>query len=97
MNLVNVKRVGRRNNNLQWFKVPAKTYFEPNAIRYLIDMKNVERVTIVTDPTMTNLGFVDKVIDVLNRRRNRVHLQIIDRVQPEPKLSSVVAGAAEMR
>ena len=97
VNLVNVKRVGRRNNNLQWFKVPAKTYFEPNAIRYLIDMKNVERVTIVTDPTMTNLGFVDKVIDVLNRRRNRVHLQIIDRVQPEPKLSSVVAGAAEMR
>ncbi|HAM12916.1 MAG TPA: bifunctional acetaldehyde-CoA/alcohol dehydrogenase, partial [Microbacterium sp.] len=67
VNLVNVKRVGRRNNNLQWFKVPAKTYFEPNAIRYLIDMKNVERVTIVTDPTMTNLGFVDKVIDVLNR------------------------------
>ena len=97
VNLLNVKRVGRRNNNLQWFKVPAKTYFEPNAIRYLIDMKNVERVTIVTDPTMTNLGFVDKVIDVLNRRRNRVHLQIIDRVQPEPKLSSVVAGAAEMR
>ena len=41
VNLLNIKRVGRRNNNLQWFKVPAKTYFEPNAIRYLIDMKNV--------------------------------------------------------
>lgn len=97
VNLLNIKRLGRRNNNLQWFKVPAKTYFEPNAIRYLIDMKNVERVTIVTDATMTNLGFVDKVIDVLNRRRNRVHLQIIDRVLPEPKVSSVQAGAAEMR
>ena len=35
VNLVNIKRIGRRNNNLQWFKVPAKTYFEPNAIRYL--------------------------------------------------------------
>ena len=44
-----------------------------------------------------DVTLVDKVIDVLNRRRNRVHLQIIDRVQPEPKLSSVVAGAAEMR
>ncbi|MBB2975841.1 acetaldehyde dehydrogenase/alcohol dehydrogenase [Microbacterium endophyticum] len=97
VNLVNVKRIGRRNNNLQWFKVPAKTYFELNAIRYLIDMKGVDRVTIVTDATMTKLGFVDKVIDVLNRRPNRVHLQIIDRVLPEPKLSSVVAGAAEMR
>ena len=35
VNLLNIKRIGRRNNNLQWFKVPAKTYFEPNAIRYL--------------------------------------------------------------
>ena len=39
VNLLNVKRVGRRNNNLQWFKMPAKTYFEPNAIRYLVDMR----------------------------------------------------------
>lgn len=97
VNLLNVKRVGRRNNNLQWFKVPAKTYFEPNAVRYLKDMKGVERVTIVTDGGMTRMGFVDKVIDVLNRRPGRVHLQIIDTVQPEPKLSSVQAGAAQMR
>ncbi|MDQ1206677.1 acyl-CoA reductase-like NAD-dependent aldehyde dehydrogenase [Microbacterium sp. SORGH_AS 862] len=33
VNLLNIKRVGRRNNNLQWFKIPAKTYFEPNALR----------------------------------------------------------------
>ncbi|WP_394551759.1 bifunctional acetaldehyde-CoA/alcohol dehydrogenase [Agromyces sp. MMS24-JH15] len=97
VNLLNVKRVGRRNNNLQWFKVPSKTYFEANAIRYLIDMKGVERVTIVTDGGMTRMGFVDKVIDVLNRRPGRVHLQIIDNVLPEPKLSSVQAGAAQMR
>ena len=65
INLVNIKRVARRNNNLQWFKVPAKTYFEPNAIRYLIDMPDVHRVTIVTDSTMTKLGFADRIIDVL--------------------------------
>ena len=29
VNLINVKRIGRRNNNMQWFKVPPKTYFEP--------------------------------------------------------------------
>ena len=61
INLINIKRVGRRNNNLQWFKVPSKTYFEPNAIRYLISMLDVSRVTIVTDSTMTRLGFVDKI------------------------------------
>ncbi|MCC2334493.1 bifunctional acetaldehyde-CoA/alcohol dehydrogenase [Cellulomonas wangsupingiae] len=97
VNLINVKRVGRRNNNLQWFKVPAKTYFEPNAIRYLADMADVERVTIVTDATMTTLGFVDKVLDVLRRRGNNVAVQIIDQVEPEPSVRTVQAGAAQMR
>ncbi len=97
VNLVNIKRIGRRNNNLQWFKVPAKTYFEPNAIRYLADMAEVERVTIVTDSTMTTLGFVDRIIEVLNRRPNKVALQIIDQVEPEPSVRTVQAGAAQMR
>ncbi|MCI4657088.1 bifunctional acetaldehyde-CoA/alcohol dehydrogenase [Cryobacterium algoricola] len=97
INLINIKRIGRRNNNLQWFKVPAKTYFEPNAIRYLADMRHVERVTIVTDATMTKLGFVDKILDVLNRRENRVSLQIIDNVLPEPTVAAVKKGAEEMR
>ena len=97
VNLVNIKRIGRRNNNLQWFKVPAKTYFEPNAIRYLEDMADVNRVTIVTDATMTKLGFVDRIIDVLNRRPNKVALQIIDNVEPEPTIASVDKGAELLR
>lgn len=97
VNLVNIKRIGRRNNNLQWFKVPAKTYFEPHAIRYLADMPDVERVTIVTDSTMTTLGFVDKIIDVLNRRPSKVALQIIDQVEAEPSVRTVQAGATQMR
>ncbi|GAB3155266.1 bifunctional acetaldehyde-CoA/alcohol dehydrogenase [Microbacterium neimengense] len=97
VNLLNIKRVGRRNNNLQWFKIPAKTYFEPNALRYLIDMKNVDRVTIVTDATMTKMGFVDRVVDILHRRSRPVHLQILDGVLPEPTVASVQAGAAQMR
>ena len=32
VNLVNIKRIARRNNNMQWFKIPAKTYFEPDTI-----------------------------------------------------------------
>ncbi|GMA32869.1 bifunctional acetaldehyde-CoA/alcohol dehydrogenase [Litorihabitans aurantiacus] len=97
VNLVNIKRIGRRNNNLQWFKVPAKTYFERHAIRYLTDMPDVERVTIVTDATMTTLGFVDRVIDVLNRRAGKVALQIIDQVEPEPSVGTVQRGAEQMR
>ncbi|PYG00868.1 acetaldehyde dehydrogenase / alcohol dehydrogenase [Georgenia satyanarayanai] len=96
-NLLNIKRIGRRNNNLQWFKVPAKTYFEANAIRYLEDMPDVHRVTVVTDATMTRLGFVDRVLDVLGRRPGKVALQIIDDVEPEPSITTVERGADAMR
>ena len=97
INLINIKRVARRNNNLQWFKVPSKTYFEPNAIRYLVSMLDVSRVTIVTDSTMTRLGFVDKILDVLGRRHQPVALQIIDSVEPEPSTTTVYRGAELMR
>lgn len=97
VNLLNIKRIGARTNNLQWFKVPGKTYFEPNAIRYLTDMKNVERVTIVTDHNMTRLGFVDKVRDVLKRRSNDVMIQVYDDVEPEPSIGTVLKGAETMR
>lgn len=97
VDLINIKRIGRRNNNMQWFKVPAKTYFEPNSIRYLRSMPDVERVTIITDPTMTRIGIVDKVLDVLNRRPNQVSVQIIDDVEPEPSVATVKRGAEVLR
>ncbi|MFS1304831.1 bifunctional acetaldehyde-CoA/alcohol dehydrogenase [Streptosporangium longisporum] len=97
VDLLNIKRIGRRTNNLQWFKVPAKVYFEPHAIRYLVDMPDVHRVTIVTDPTMTRLGYVDRVLTVLGRRPERVALQIIDDVEPEPSVATVDRGAEMMR
>ncbi|WP_306214008.1 bifunctional acetaldehyde-CoA/alcohol dehydrogenase [Actinoplanes sp. RD1] len=97
VNLINVKRIGRRTNNLQWFKVPSKIYFEPHAIRYLTDMRDVQRVTVVTDETMTRLGFVDRINRVLQSRSNRVALQIIDDVEPEPRMTTVDRGATLMR
>ncbi|MEW9531763.1 bifunctional acetaldehyde-CoA/alcohol dehydrogenase [Microbispora sp. NPDC049125] len=97
IDLLNIKRIGRRTNNLQWFKVPAKIYFEPHAIRYLADMPDVHRVTVVTDATMTRLGYVDQIITVLQRRPERVALQIIDDVEPEPSVATVDRGAELMR
>ncbi|MFI6643385.1 bifunctional acetaldehyde-CoA/alcohol dehydrogenase [Streptomyces sp. NPDC050504] len=97
VNLVNVKRIGRRNNNMQWFKVPPKIYFERNAIRYLGEMPGLERVTIVTDRTMGELGFVRKVTDILQARPSPVAVQVVDDVEPNPELATVRAGAALMR
>ncbi|MER6129595.1 bifunctional acetaldehyde-CoA/alcohol dehydrogenase [Streptomyces sp. NPDC001795] len=94
--LLNVKRVSGRRNNLQWFKIPPKIYFEPQAIRYLADMPDLHRVTIVTDATMTRLGFVDRVTRVLQQRHEPVTVQVIDNVEPEPSIDSVRRGARLM-
>ncbi|MEE1740935.1 bifunctional acetaldehyde-CoA/alcohol dehydrogenase [Streptomyces sp. BE147] len=98
VNLINIKRIGRRNNNMQWFKVPPKIYFERNALRYLGEMDGLNRVTVVTDRTMGRLGYVQKVIDILRSREGGpVTLQVIDDVEPNPELETVTAGAALMR
>ncbi|MFI7428226.1 bifunctional acetaldehyde-CoA/alcohol dehydrogenase [Micromonospora sp. NPDC049836] len=97
VNLLNIKRIGRRTNNMQWFKVPSKIYFEPNAIRYLAEMPDVHRVTVVTDATMTRLGFVDRINRILQRRAEKIALQIIDDVEPEPGVTTVDRGAELMR
>ncbi|WP_278585942.1 bifunctional acetaldehyde-CoA/alcohol dehydrogenase [Bifidobacterium scardovii] len=97
VNLLNIKRIARRNNNMQWFKIPAKTYFEPNAIKYLRDMYGIEKAVIVCDKVMEQLGIVDKVIDQLHARANRVTFRIIDYVEPEPSVEIVERGAEMMR
>ncbi|MFE0173900.1 bifunctional acetaldehyde-CoA/alcohol dehydrogenase [Streptomyces sp. NPDC059002] len=97
VNLVNIKRIGRRNNNMQWFKVPPKIYFERNSLRYLGEMEGIRRVSIVTDKTMSTLGFVARVTDILAARPEAVTVQVIDNVEPNPELSTVRAGAAQMR
>ncbi|MFD4630381.1 bifunctional acetaldehyde-CoA/alcohol dehydrogenase [Streptomyces sp. NPDC058284] len=97
VNLLNIKRIGRRNNNMQWFKVPQKIYFERNSLRYLGEMEGIRRVSIVTDRTMSELGFVARVNDILAARPEAVTVQVIDDVEPNPELATVRAGAALMR
>ncbi|MFG2644019.1 bifunctional acetaldehyde-CoA/alcohol dehydrogenase [Streptomyces sp. NPDC048370] len=97
VNLINVKRIGRRNTDMQWFKVPPKIYFERNSLRHLGEMDGLKRVTVVTDRTMGTLGFVQKVTDILQARPSAVVLQVIGDVEPNPELATVQAGAARMR
>ncbi|GAA1911815.1 bifunctional acetaldehyde-CoA/alcohol dehydrogenase [Streptomyces sodiiphilus] len=97
VNLLNIKRIGRRNTNMQWFKVPPKIYFERNSLRYLGEMEGMRRVTIVTDRTMDRLGFLTRVKEMLRTRPEPVNLQIIDDIEPNPELATVERGAARMR
>lgn len=97
INLLNIKKIGKRRNNMQWFKVPSKIYFERNSIQYLQDIKDIKRVFIVTDRTMLDLGYVDKITEQLNLRRNKVQISLFVDVEPDPDIKTVRKGLAIMK
>lgn len=96
LDLINIKRVGERQNNMQWFKVP-RVYFEKNSIKYLQELDHVERVSIISDKGIAKLGFVQKVIDQLQQRQNKVVYDVFDNIEPDPDISTVQAGADAIR
>ena len=97
VNLLNIKKVGRRRNNMQWFKIPSKIYFERNSIEYLHQMKEMKKALIVTDRVMVELGYVQKIIDQLQQRSPEVPYQLFCDVEPDPSIQTVQKGVTLMR
>lgn len=96
IHLLNYKKMARRNNNMQWFKIPPKIYFEKNSTQYLAKMPNISRAFIVTDPGMIKLGYVDKVLYHLRKRPDYVQCEVFSDVEPDPSLDTVMEGAERM-
>ena len=96
VNLLNIKKIGERRNNMQWFKIPSKIYIEKNSIEYLQDMREMNRVFIVTDQSMVELGYVEKVTDQLALRENKVTYQLFCDVEPDPSIQTIRKGLTLM-
>ena len=95
--LINVKTVARRRENMLWFRVPEKTYFKygclPIALDELKDMGK-KKAFIVTDKVLFDLGYTNKVTEVLER--NGIQFKVFCDVEPDPTLRCARAGAEEM-
>ncbi len=96
INLVNKKRVAKRRVNMQWFKVPEKIYFEFESTQYLEKMPDISKAFIVTDPTMTRFGYVDKLLYYLRKRKDYVHCEIFSDVEPDPDIETIYRGVEAM-
>ena len=97
VNLLNVKKVGKRRNTVQWFKVPRKIYFERNSIQYLQSCKDMNKAFIVTDTSMVQFGFLAKITEQLNLRRNKVTMQLFCDVEPDPDIETIRKGTDMMK
>lgn len=95
--LLNIKSIAERRENMLWFRVPEKVYFKygclPFALKELKDMGK-KRAFIVTDKVLYNLGFVDKVIEVLEKVD--IDVKVFFDVEPDPTLNTARKGAKEM-
>jgi acetaldehyde dehydrogenase/alcohol dehydrogenase len=96
VNLINKKRIAQRMNNMQWFKIPPRIYFEKGSIQYLEKMPHIKRAFIVTDPVMVKLGYVDKALYYLRKRSDRVHCEVFSDVEPDPSVETIRRGVSAM-
>jgi len=96
-NLLNIKRVAKRRVNMQWFKIPSRIYFESGSIQYLEEMDDINKIFIVTDKGMVDLGYVDKIIYHLNKREKQIKYEIFQDVEPNPSFDTVYRGVERMK
>ncbi len=96
IHLLNIKKVGRRNTNMQWLKLPPKIFFEKYSTQYLQKLPNVNKVFIVTDRAMVDLGYVEVVKSHLYARSTPVNIEVFCDVEPDPSDVTVAIGAKKM-
>ena len=96
--LLNIKTVAERRENMLWFRAPEKVYLKkgclPVALDELKNVMNKKRAFIVTDSFLYNSGYTKPITDKLESL-GIAHATFFD-VAPDPTLACAKAGAEQM-
>lgn len=98
--LINIKTVAERRENMLWFRAPEKVYFKRGSLRLALEELGEKeygkkRAFVVTDEYLYNSGMVKEVTKVLDAM-NVTHMEFFD-VTPDPTLACARAGAELMK
>lgn len=97
-NLLNIKTVAERRENMLWFRAPEKIYIKRGCLHVALDeLKNVmgkKRAFIVTDRFLYENGFTKPITKKLEEL-GLSHTTFFD-VEPDPTLHSAKEGAKQM-
>lgn len=89
--LINIKTIAERRENMLWFKVPPKIYHKYGCLPVALqELKSKKRAFIVTDSVLFNMGYVEKVTNVLEPLG--VECECFHQVKPDPTLSTINKG-----
>ncbi len=97
--LLNIKTVAHRRENMLWFRAPEKVYFKrgclETALKELKDEYGKKRAFIVTDGYLYNSGMCAALIRTIDDL-GIAHTEFFE-VTPDPTLACVKAGARRMK
>jgi len=97
--LLNIKTVAERRENMLWFRTPQKVYFKKGCLPIALDELKTEyakkKAFLVTDTFLYNNGYTKPVADKLDEM-GITHTTFY-KVAPDPTLQSAKEGAEAMR
>lgn len=86
--LLNIKTVAKRAENMLWHKLPQSIYFRRGCLQEALkDLAGKKRALVVTDPFLFNHGYTDELIAQL--KRHGLEVETFFQVEPDPTLSTV--------
>lgn len=88
LNLLNVKQVTKRRQNMLWMQVPKEIYFNFGCLEYLRGIR-ADNVVVITGPVNLKIGNVKKVTRLLE---NVQHVRVFSDVEPDPSVDTVRKG-----
>ncbi len=77
------------------FTLPRDLYHGENALAELSNLKGKRAVLVLGGGSMKRFGFVDKAVDYLTQAG--MDVKLIENVEPDPSVETVMKGAAIMR
>ena len=96
--LVNIKTVAERRNNMLWFRAPEKVYIKrgclPVALEELKYVMDKKKVFIVTDTFLFQNGYTKVITDKLDELG--IEHTTFSNVAPDPNLACAIEGARAM-
>lgn len=98
MQLLNIKTVAERRENMLWLRTPQKVYFKkgcmPVALNELRDVLGKKKAFLVTDSFLYQNGYTKPITDKLQELG--IVYTVFSDVQPDPTLANAQAGAKAM-
>ncbi|MBR2259007.1 MAG: bifunctional acetaldehyde-CoA/alcohol dehydrogenase [Blautia sp.] len=98
MDLLNIKTVAERRENMLWLRTPEKIYFKKGSMPVALDelgtVMHKKRCFIVTDSFLYKNGYVKPIEDKLDSM-GIMHTCFYD-VAPDPTLGCALAGTKQM-